>query len=607
MLTILITDSHGFHSQRKNHRSYQQRMRYGIGFQKFLKFRRSDAVNSDKTFGPGHETGYELLEHAAELKKEGDYSAAMGVLILIADQGRGDSAVVAGYELALLQSQLGIHKKADRRLKKLGFSFKLTNAILNPTPYRECQDARARASYPYPFAPPPTRNCDPVATFNHALPTTLLQSLQTAFSSSSVFWTEHKYPTNAFFSYNIKQSSNQSSVMTQLVDHLIPIVASHFPNFKAPSIGSSVEWWCHMRDETSGYAHQLHFDLDEAALHDYNSCNQNRKKRSILQRSEKEKQMQCKLHPMVSAVLFLSDQDNGAPTLVTDQTLDAESIATQAWLCHPALNRLLLFDGKLLHGVVPHLKNQTEEPRMHTDPRITLMIGFWDKEFESKGTFEHVGSSTMDNSRKSIPQHLGPNMPMPSVSSTSNNLKNGDLSSITIKSHCSAKKDMPIDATWPLLFAPLQGLEKDVSGRRVLCNTSSNTAGLVHIPGPIWMPLRPELEKDKNDKDEEIDKDEDDEDEEKDVQINAKYSNYSDAVEFISIDELNKLRNLATTKEEKSEGVVGKIGNNNEVGNNRLSKRRRNSAEENDIIFTGKWFLKNIAEIRDDVLHGAKK
>ena len=230
------------------------------------------------------------------------------------------------------------------------------------------------------------------------------------------------------------------------------------------------------------------------------------------------------------------------------------------------------------------------------------MIGFWDKEFKSEGNFEDIRSSAENNSRKSIPQHLGPNMPMPSVTTTSNNLKNGVLSSITANSYSSAAKDMPIDAKWPLLFAPALGLEKDLSGRRILSNTSSNTAGLVHIPGPIWISLGPELEKDH--KDEEINNDVNDED--KDGQINANYSNCSDAVEFISIAELNKLRNLATETKINSEAVAGKVRNMNGVGR-KSSKRRRNTAEENDMVFTGKWFLKNIAEIRDDVLQGTRK
>jgi hypothetical protein len=98
-------------------------------------------------------------------------------------------------------------------------------------------------------------------------------------------------------------------------------------------------------------------------------------------------------HPLVSSVLYLSEAEAG-PTLVTDQRLrghlrDSSRVtgianrqdkrtkkrkvcelkigadfqssledekayaATRGWLCPAAANRLLLFDGSLLHGVVP--------------------------------------------------------------------------------------------------------------------------------------------------------------------------------------------------------------------------------------------------------------
>ena len=94
-------------------------------------------------------------------------------------------------------------------------------------------------------------------------------------------------------------------------------------------------------------------------------------------------------------MLYLTPAGLGGPTLVTDQTLKKEQLATQGWLVHPQVNRLAGFDGALLHGVVPgrgvpmmlscsdeqeqqegststSSSQQTGAPR-----RITFMAAFW--------------------------------------------------------------------------------------------------------------------------------------------------------------------------------------------------------------------------------------
>lgn len=51
-------------------------------------------------------------------------------------------------------------------------------------------------------------------------------------------------------------------------------------------------------------------------------------------------------------VLYL-DEGVGGPTLVTDQLLGEGGLAQNGWLCFPKTNRLVLFDARYLHGVVP--------------------------------------------------------------------------------------------------------------------------------------------------------------------------------------------------------------------------------------------------------------
>eukprot|EP00435_Cladocopium_sp_Y103_P050773 s2095_g15.t1 len=62
--------------------------------------------------------------------------------------------------------------------------------------------------------------------------------------------------------------------------------------------------------------------------------------------------------------------------MVTDQNLEPQSRAKRAWLCEPKVNRALLFNGSLLHGVIPNLASASESQ----EPRTTLMLGLWGRQ-----------------------------------------------------------------------------------------------------------------------------------------------------------------------------------------------------------------------------------
>lgn len=88
--------------------------------------------------------------------------------------------------------------------------------------------------------------------------------------------------------------------------------------------------------------HQLHFDSDNEGIGGIRN-------------------------PIVSSVVYLSAASGeneettlsegratcaaaiGGPTLVTDQCMGGP-LATQGWLAYPAVNRVTLFDGRVLHG-----------------------------------------------------------------------------------------------------------------------------------------------------------------------------------------------------------------------------------------------------------------
>eukprot|EP00811_Abedinium_folium_P036285 NODE_9007_length_1453_cov_5.932881.p1 GENE.NODE_9007_length_1453_cov_5.932881~~NODE_9007_length_1453_cov_5.932881.p1 ORF type:complete len:402 (-),score=112.09 NODE_9007_length_1453_cov_5.932881:248-1399(-) len=268
----------------------------------------------------------------------------------------------------------------------------------------------------------------PVRVMEGALPAALLQRVRRLFEPASPFWPEHGYPTPNFFSYNLplrkaplpggaasersrglkrpaaamvaSPSSGGSrirrpaSTAAATVPHarrgvaaaasrrrgsddtdlgpggalIAAVAAALLPEAMAlmkPGAAppDSIEWWAHSR-AGAGAGHQLHFDLDEAALDTW----------------REEEGDAPPPHPDVSCVLYLDDGGvSGAPTLVTDQHVaDGDGAgAKQGWLCWPQANRALLFDGGLLHAVVPGGGGSQRTTGKAWNGRTTLMIGFW--------------------------------------------------------------------------------------------------------------------------------------------------------------------------------------------------------------------------------------
>jgi hypothetical protein len=112
-------------------------------------------------------------------------------------------------------------------------------------------------------------------------------------------------------------------------------------------ITTIAEWWVHSRHHSSG--HQLHFDSDETGI------------------SEGLKA----IHPIASCVVYLNS-DAGGPTLVTNQVLGG-TLADRGWMCTPVLNRVVGFDARYLHGVVPGRPSASHGD----DNRLSFMVGFW--------------------------------------------------------------------------------------------------------------------------------------------------------------------------------------------------------------------------------------
>lgn len=85
-------------------------------------------------------------------------------------------------------------------------------------------------------------------------------------------------------------------------------------------------------------------------------------------------------NPIISTILYLTDghgmegentEAAGGPSLVTNQKLTDIRLATKGYLAHPKAQRLVAFDGRYLHGVVPG-------KGFHKGRRVTLMLAFWE-------------------------------------------------------------------------------------------------------------------------------------------------------------------------------------------------------------------------------------
>ncbi|KAJ1552411.1 hypothetical protein HK405_011425, partial [Cladochytrium tenue] len=221
-----------------------------------------------------------------------------------------------------------------------------------------------------------------VRAVDAALPPDALAHMRRAFHPAAPFWAHHSYgPDSPYFSYLVdlrhpeNSTSHPLSAIDLVVRHLHRLaVAMHPERRQALLAARRAEWWAHARPHAHG--HQLHFD----------SADEGRERVGPLSRPR---------HPIVSSVLYLGmDPDPpqlaageaaggdgaslyvdevGAPTLVTNQRI-GDPLADRGWLVFPKVNRYAVFDGSVLHGVIPG-RACAPFPAWR---RVTFMVAFWD-------------------------------------------------------------------------------------------------------------------------------------------------------------------------------------------------------------------------------------
>lgn len=274
--------------------------------------------------------------------------------------------VKAGEKLALLLLQSNRATEAGIILAELGYTFRIAQSILNErttllSPLLPACQSRAR---PY------------CCVFDNFLMESELHHLKDCFMDmDGDYWKSHKYevePPSPYFSYLVPlELSQQFGSFGSIIDRLFCLAVDQFPVTKNATIA---EIWAHNRPHATG--HQLHFDSDNEGC------------------------TEIVRNPIVSCVLYLS-QDVGGPTVVTTQRLNSQSLASTAWVvpCNQE-GRLVMFDGKLLHGVIPGSGS-----RPPTQRRVTLMVAFW-KSIRARDTMGQAACQWPTNDASAWAQQL---------------------------------------------------------------------------------------------------------------------------------------------------------------------------------------------------------
>ncbi|KAL9190975.1 hypothetical protein ACHAXT_000681 [Thalassiosira profunda] len=272
--------------------------------------------------------------------------------------------VQAGEKLALLLCQSGRCRKAKKGLKSIGFTCRLAERVLCYPKEGEVGAASSASSGDKAAS----KKAPPCQIVDNFLSKCEVERLRSVFASPAAdYWAAHEYsvePPSPYFSYVLPlddilsatdASTSRFGFIGDLARKIIscPIVQQKFPKLCNAKF---VELWAHNRPHASG--HQMHFDSDDEGRGGVRN-------------------------PIVSTILYITAGDAttnndangnaaGGPSLVTNQKLSDNRLATKGWMAHPRPQRLVAFDGRYLHGVVPG-------KGVRAGRRATLMLAFWEK------------------------------------------------------------------------------------------------------------------------------------------------------------------------------------------------------------------------------------
>jgi hypothetical protein len=238
--------------------------------------------------------------------------------------------------LSLILCQSGRAQEAEPLLRSVGYKCRLSSCVLD---YGVTENEVILSG----------KEKSVSQIFDNFLSSKEINVLREAFENiQSNYWLEHKYevePPSPYVSYVIPiLCIEKHGFMGHLITKCISLLKPYFPLLEKACF---VEMWAHNRPHASG--HQMHFDSDNEGLGGVRN-------------------------PIISTILYLSE-GAGGPSLVTNQKLMHGQLATKGWMCLPKEKRLVAFDGKVLHGVVPGKGNCNSKSQR----RVTVMLAFWNK------------------------------------------------------------------------------------------------------------------------------------------------------------------------------------------------------------------------------------
>jgi hypothetical protein len=341
--------------------------------------------------------------------------------------------------------------EADTLLLKLGYRLRLSKIAFG-YPICSCNHSQTKNNKEIK-SELSSKLMQPI-TIENVLPTSIFDALQYSFRPESRYWNEFyckvssntsddtddtliQKKTNQFASHNIPIPTLPSSVYSDSIQQSkslleqVAIITQHQLKCNFPDImnATSVEVWAHRRPLDG--QHQLHYDLDEILLWKHRKGQQERdetitavkdgaKRLKTTHRATSDSDYSGISCPIVSCVLtiYIPNQQlgtcsicgsigNSAPTIICNQSIkDPDcSISNNGYLCYPYPNRLLAFEGSMLHGVMPGIpqssstssddengsscsddscnlgsqKASNKTAVSDGNQRITLMIGYWKK------------------------------------------------------------------------------------------------------------------------------------------------------------------------------------------------------------------------------------
>ena len=407
----------------------------------------SDLVPRQQNHTTRSTTNADKVHNTGQLRQVAAYQLA---LLLLQRSGR--------MRVSEVDTGKGDEKEADELLWRLGYRLRLSKTAFG---YPLCSCQQKIDTEP---SQGETLIRPPLTTIDNLFPPSIFQALQHAFRPDSRYWSEfyckvnnetsqqvdgvgdddisQQPKANQFASHNIPLPSyDASSGSKSLLHHCqhskslleqIAIFAQHQLKEQFPDLtnATSVEIWSHRRPPDG--QHQLHYDMDEVLLfmqhkelekgrNDEGSSEQARgtKRQKTGNEGGKNACRDSVSFPIVSCVLTINvpsqsgscsicgNSGNSAPTLICNQSITHRNgnKSNIGWLCYPHPNRILAFEGSLLHGVVPGIpfaqssNSTSDDDHESSDQRITLMLGFW----------KDVCLTMPDENSKGSP--MGPNVP----------------------------------------------------------------------------------------------------------------------------------------------------------------------------------------------------